>query len=58
MDSASGALAPHGLLEAITTIPQPGKQPILVMRLRQDTQSMDTRFTWDGARFVSLPVLP
>ena len=57
-DSATGALAPQGLLEAITTIPQPGKQPILVMHLRQGTQSIDTRFTWDGARFVSLPALP
>ena len=54
-DSATGALAPQGLLEAITTTPQPGKQPILIMHLRQGTQSIDTRFTWDGVRFVSLP---
>jgi hypothetical protein len=57
-DSATGALAPQGLLEAITTTPQPGKPPILALRLRQGIQSIDTRFTWDGVRFVSLPALP
>jgi hypothetical protein len=57
-DSATGALAPQGLLEAITTTPQPGKAPILILRLRQGTHSIDARFTWDGARFVSLPALP
>ena len=54
-DSATGALAPRGLLETITTVSQPGKSPILLLRLRQGTQSIDTRFIWDGARFVSLP---
>jgi hypothetical protein len=57
-DIATGALAPQGLLEAITTTPQPGKPPILALRLRQGTQSIDTRFTWDGARFMSLLALP
>ena len=57
-DSATGALAPQGLLEAITTTPRPGKPPTLVLRLRQDTRSIDTRFTWDGVRFVSLLALP
>ena len=57
-DSATGALAPQGLLEAVTTIPQPNKSPILVLRLRQSTQSIDARFTWDGVHFVSLPALP
>ena len=57
-DSATGALAPQGPLEAITTTPQPGKPPILALRLRQGTQSIDTRFTWDGVRFVSLLALP
>jgi hypothetical protein len=57
-DSATGALVPQGLLEAITTVSQPGKAPILVLRLRQGTQSIDARFTWDGVRFVSLPALP
>jgi hypothetical protein len=57
-DNATGALAPQGLLEAITTTPQPGKPPILVLRLRQGTRSIDTRFTWDGVRFVSLLTLP
>jgi hypothetical protein len=56
--SATGALAPQGLLEAITTTPQPGKPPILVLRLRQGAQSIDARFTWDGVRFVSLLALP
>jgi hypothetical protein len=54
-DSATGALAPRGLLETITTVSQPGKSPILLLRLRQGTQSIDTRFTWDGAGFVALP---
>jgi hypothetical protein len=54
-DSATGTLAPQGLLEAMTTTPQPGKPPILVFRLRQGTQSIDTHFTWDGTRFVVLP---
>jgi hypothetical protein len=54
-ESATGSLAPQGLLEAITTTTQPGKPPILVLRLRQGTQSIDARFTWDGARFVALP---
>jgi len=54
LDIATGALTPHGLLEAITTVPRPGKQPILVLRLRQGTQSIDTRFIWDRVRFVSL----
>jgi len=58
LDIATGALAPYGLLDAVTTLPQPGKQPILVLRLRQGTQSIDTRFIWDGARFVSLPPQP
>jgi hypothetical protein len=57
-DSTMGVLAPQGLLEAITTIPQPGKPPILVLRLRQGTRTIDARFTWDGGRFVSLPALP
>jgi hypothetical protein len=54
-DSATGALAPQGLLEAITTTPQPGKPPILVLHLRQGPRSIDARFTWDGVRFVVLP---
>jgi hypothetical protein len=58
LDIATGALAPHGLLEAVTTIPQPGKQPILVLRLRQGTQSIDTCFIWDGVHFVFLPPQP
>jgi hypothetical protein len=58
MESATGSLAPQGLLDAITTTPQPGKPPILVLRLRQGTQSLDARFTWDRVRFVSLPALP
>jgi hypothetical protein len=58
MDTTTGTLARQGLLEAITTIPQPGKPPILALHLRQGTQSVDIRFTWDGARFVSLPALP
>ena len=57
-DSATGTLAPQGLLEAITTTPQPGKPPILVLRLRQGAQAIDARFTWDGVRFVSLLALP
>ena len=57
-DSATGALAPRGLLETITTVSQSGKPPILVLRLRQGTQSIDTRFSWDGAHFVSLPLQP
>jgi hypothetical protein len=57
-DSATGTLAPQGLLDAITTTPQPGKPPILVLRLQQGAQSIDARFTWDGVRFVSLPALP
>jgi hypothetical protein len=56
-ESATGSLAARGLLETITTTPQPGKLPILVLRLRQGTQSIDTRFTWDGVRFVFLPAL-
>jgi hypothetical protein len=58
LDIATGALAPHGLLEAVTTTPQPGKQPILVLRLRQGTQSIDTRFIWDGVHFVFFPPQP
>ena len=57
-DSATRALAPQGLLDAITATPQPGKPPILVLRLQQGAQSIDARFTWDGVRFVSLPALP
>jgi hypothetical protein len=57
-DSATGALTPQGLLETITTTPQPGKPPILVLHLRQGTQSIDARFTWDGVRFVLLSALP
>jgi hypothetical protein len=54
----TGALAPHGLLESITTMSQPGQQSILVLRLLQGTQAQDLRFTWDGSRFVPLPILP
>ena len=56
-DPTMGILAPHGLLESVTTLPQPNQQPILVLRLRQDTQVQDLRFTWDGTRFVPLPTL-
>jgi hypothetical protein len=56
-DPTTGALAPHGLLESVTTIPQPGQQPILVLRWRQGTLAQELRFTWDGARFVPLPTL-
>ena len=58
LDIATGALVPDGLLESITTIPQPGQQPILVLRLQQGTPAQDLRFTWDGTRFVPLPPLP
>jgi hypothetical protein len=54
-DSATGALAPRGLLETITTVSPSGKSPILLLRLQQGTLSIDTHFTWDGARFVVLP---
>ena len=57
-DSATGSLALQGLPEAISTVPQPGKPPILVLRLHQGTQSMDTHFTWDGTGFVALSALP
>lgn len=57
LDTATGALVPDGLLESITTVPQPGQQPILVLRLRQGAQAIDLRFTWDGTRFVPLPAL-
>jgi hypothetical protein len=57
-DRAAGTLALQGLPEAISTVPQPGKPPILVLRLRHGTQSMDTRFTWDGAGFVDPSALP
>jgi len=57
-DRATGTLTLLGLPEAISTVPQPGKAPILVLRLRQGTQSMDTRFTWDGAGFVDSSALP
>jgi hypothetical protein len=57
-ESTTGALAPQGLLEAMTTTPRPGKPPLLVLRLRQGIQSIDARFTWDGVHFVSLPALP
>jgi hypothetical protein len=56
-DPTMGVLAPHGLLESVTTLPQPNQQPILVLRLRQDTQVQDLRFSWDGTRFVPLPTL-
>ena len=58
MDTTTGALAPDGLLESVTTTPQPGQQPLLVLRLRQGTPAQGLRFTWDGARFVPLPALP
>ena len=57
-DAATGALAPQGLLEAITTTSQPGKRPLLILRLRQGTQSLDAHFVWDGVRFEFLPALP
>ena len=57
-DRAAGSLALQGLPETISTVPQPGKPPILVLRLRHGTQSMDTRFTWDGAGFVDPSALP
>ena len=57
-DRATGTLTLLGLPETISTVPQPGKPPILVLRLRQGTQSMDTRFTWDGAGFVDSSALP
>jgi hypothetical protein len=57
-ESPTGSLAPQGLLEAITTTPQPVKPPILVLRLQQGTQSVDARFTWDGVRFVPISAIP
>lgn len=58
LNTTTGALAPAGLLENITTILQPGQQPILVLRLQQGTQALDLRFTWDSTRFVPLSALP
>jgi hypothetical protein len=58
LDTATGTLVPHGLLESITTVLQPGQQPILVLRLQQEMQALDLRFTWDGTRFVPLSTLP
>lgn len=58
LDTVTGALAPDGLLESITTIPQPGQPPILVLRLQHSTPAQDLRFTWDGTRFVPLSTLP
>jgi len=57
LDTATGALAPDGLLESIITVLQPGQQPILVLRLQQDMQAQDLRFTWDGTRFVPVSAL-
>ena len=57
-DSAAGTLAQQGLPEAISTVPQPDKAPLLVVRLRQGTQSVDTRFTWDGTGFATPSALP
>jgi hypothetical protein len=57
-EPTTGTLAPHGLLESITTVPRPGQPPTLVLHLRQDAQAQDLRFTWDGTRFVSLALLP
>lgn len=54
-DANTGALAPASLLEAMSVTQQPGRTPILALRFRQDAQHFDTRFTWDGTRFVSLP---
>lgn len=58
LDTVTGALAPDGLLESSTTIPQPGQPPILVLRLQHSTRAQDLRFTWDGTRFVPLSPLP
>jgi len=58
LDTATGALVPDGLLESITTTPQPGQQSILALRVRQGTLAQDLRFTWDGTRFVPLSALP
>ncbi len=55
-ETSTGVLALQGLLEAQTTIPQPGKPPILVMHLRQGQQLVEARFTWDGTHFVHIPV--
>lgn len=57
-DATTGALAPASLLEAMTVTPQPGSAPILALRFQHDAQHFDTRFTWDGIRFVYLPALP
>jgi len=54
---STGALASHGLLESSTILPQPDQRPILVLRLRQDTQVQELRFTWDGTHFVPVSAL-
>jgi hypothetical protein len=57
-DPTTDTLAPDGFLESVTTIPQPGQQPLLVLRLRQGTPAQDLRFTWNGTRFAPLSTLP
>ncbi|HEY5865076.1 MAG TPA: hypothetical protein VI542_05915 [Candidatus Tectomicrobia bacterium] len=57
-DNATGSLALQGLPETISTVPQPDKPPILVLRLHQGTQPRDIHFTWDGAGFVDPSALP
>ena len=51
----TGALASEGLLEAISTIPQPDERPLLVIHLRQGQQATGLTFLWDGRRFMPLP---
>jgi hypothetical protein len=57
-DVTTGVLAPDGFLEAMSVTPQPGSAPFLTLRWRQDARPVDLRFTWDGRRFVPLPVVP
>jgi hypothetical protein len=55
-DNATGALTQWGFRGHYHD-PSARQVAHTVLRLRQGTQSIDTRFTWDGVRFVSIPAL-
>lgn len=55
-DAAAGAFIPAAALETLSVVePAQGRWPWIVARFHQPRGAGESRFTWDGSRFVHVP---
>lgn len=54
-EAFTGALTAGSVLEAMSVVPRPGGVPVLALRFQHAARHAETRFVWDGTRFVLLP---